>query len=139
MSREKLIEGLNEDLAAELGTVARYLHQASMCVGLQGEHLRDVFKAEVSDELGHAEYLMDVIASLGGEPTTEPQQFEKTDDMRRMLEINIEMEAADVENYKQHAELAAELGMIDVQLQLEDMAADEAGHRREMERILKGM
>ena len=65
--------------------------------------------------------------------------FEKTDDMRRMLEINIEMEAADVENYKQHAELAAELGMIDVQLQLEDMAADEAGHRREMERILKGM
>ena len=32
MSREKLIEGLNEDLAAELGTVIRYTYQAAKAV-----------------------------------------------------------------------------------------------------------
>jgi rubrerythrin len=49
------------------------------------------------------------------------------------------MEKSDIENYMQHAQLAEELGLIELQLHLEDMAADEAGHARELRRILKGL
>ncbi len=38
-----------------------------------------------------------------------------------------------------HAELADKLGYVELKLKLEEMAADEAGHARELHRILKGM
>jgi rubrerythrin len=35
--------------------------------------------------------------------------------------------------------MAEELGLVELQLKLEEMAADEAGHARELRRILKGL
>ena len=35
-TKEELIRGLNEDLAAEWGTIMRYTYQASKAIGLRG-------------------------------------------------------------------------------------------------------
>jgi bacterioferritin len=56
-----------------------------------------------------------------------------------MLTLDQEMELNDVKNYIAHAELAGQLGYIELKLKLEEMAADEAGHARELRRILKGL
>ncbi|MFW6069383.1 MAG: ferritin-like domain-containing protein [Chloroflexota bacterium] len=138
-TKEELIKGLNEDLAAELGTVIRYTYQSSKATGFAGFELREILETEIQDELGHAAYLMDIIVDLGGEPTTEPQTFEKPDGLKAMLQLDMDMEEQDVENYKAHAAIAEELGMVDIQMRLEDMAADEAGHARELRRLLKGL
>jgi hypothetical protein len=42
MSKEELIQGLNEDLAAEWGTVIRYTYQAGKSFGFLGIELCDV-------------------------------------------------------------------------------------------------
>ncbi len=139
MTKEELIKGLNEDLAAELGTVIRYNYQAGKSFGVIGIELREMFEEEIKDELGHASFLTDIIIDLGGEPTTTPKEFEKPDTIKEMLELNIKMELEDVENYKKHAEWAEQLDMIELKMKLEDMAADEAGHAREMRRIVKGL
>jgi bacterioferritin len=55
-----------------------------------------------------------------------------------MLELDLNLELQDVEHYTKHAELAGELGEVELKLKLEEMAADEAGHARELRRILKG-
>lgn len=139
MNKDTLIQGLNQDLAAELGTVIRYTYQAAMCYGLQGAELRALLSKEALDELGHAAYLMDVIQDLGGEPTTTPKQFEKPTDLKGMLELNVKMEAEDVTNYLAHAELAGQLKLPELRMKLEEMAADEGGHGRELRRLLKGL
>jgi len=139
MTKEELIKGLNEDLAAELGTVIRYNYQAGKSFGVIGIELREMFEEEIKDELGHASFLTDIIIDLGGEPTTTPKEFEKPGTIKEMLELNIKMELEDVENYKKHAEWAEQLDMIELKMKLEDMAADEAGHAREMRRIVKGL
>lgn len=139
MSQEALIQGLNEDLAAELGTVIRYTYQSSKAMGFAGVELREILEDEIADELGHAAFLMDVIVDLGGEPTTTPAAFEKPEGMKAMLELDLEMEKQDVANYVAHAEIAAELGLVELQMKLEEMAADEAGHARELRRLLKGL
>jgi bacterioferritin len=139
MPNEDLIRGLNEDLAAEWGTVIRYTYQASKSFGLMGIELREMFAEEVQDELGHAAFLTDVIVDLGGEPTAKPKDFSKPDDLKAMLELDVEMEKQDVENYRNHSQMAGELGMVELQVKLEEMAADEAGHARELRRILKGL
>lgn len=56
-----------------------------------------------------------------------------------MLQLDQDMEKQDVENYKAHAAIAEELGLVEIQMRLEDMAADEAGHARELRRLLKGL
>ncbi len=139
MSKETLIKGLNEDLAAELGTVIRYTYQAAKCYGLVAAELRELLAEEAKDEIGHAAYLMDVIQDLGGEPTTTPKAFDKPADIKGMLELDVKMEAEDVVNYLAHAKLAEELNLPDIKMKLEEMAADEAGHGRELRRLLKGL
>jgi bacterioferritin len=134
-----LIEGLNIDLAAEWGTIIRYTYQAAQCTGAAGVELREMFQRETQDELGHAAFLTDVIADLGGEPTTQPNPFEKPAGLKAMLELDIQMENEDVKNYMAHAELAGELGLVELKLKLEEMAADEAGHARELRRIVRGL
>jgi bacterioferritin len=139
MSKEDLIRGLNEDLAAELGTVIRYTYQSSKAVGFVGAELREILEGEIADELGHAAFLMDVIVDLGGEPTTAPRPFDKPEGLKAMLELDLEMEKQDVEHYRAHAALAEDLGLVELQMKLEEMAADEAGHARELRRLVKGL
>jgi bacterioferritin len=139
MSKEDLIHGLNEDLAAEWTTVVRYTYQAGKSFGVIGIELREMFEEEVQDELGHASFLTDVIIDLGGEPTTSPNEFPKPDGLKDMLELDLEMEKQDIENYQKHAQMAEDLGLVELQLKLEEMAADEAGHARVLRRILKGL
>lgn len=139
MSKEDLVKGLNEDLAAEWGTVIRYTYQAGKSYGIMGIELREMFEDETQDELGHAAFLTDVIIDLGGEPTTIPKEFTKPEELKAMLELDLEMERQDVENYVKHAELAGELGLVELQMKLEEMATDEAGHGRALRRILKGL
>jgi bacterioferritin len=138
-TKEELIAGLNSDLAAELGTVIRYTYQASKAFGLLGVELREMFDEERADELGHAAFLMDAIVDLGGEPTTTPKEFDKPDDLKAMLELDMAMELQDVKDYMAHAQMAEELGLVELKLKLEDMAADEDGHARMIRRLLKGM
>lgn len=138
-SKEDLIKGLNEDLSGELGTVIRYTFQASQCFGPAGMEVRELFEEEIPDELGHAAFLMDVIVDLGGEPTTEPKKFDKVKTLKGMIEQDIEMENGDVDAYMKHAAIAEELGLIGIQMKLEEIAADEANHGRELRRLLKGL
>jgi len=137
--QDELIKGLNEDLAAELGTVIRYTYQASKSFGVMGIELREMFEEETADELGHASFLMDAIVDLGGEPTTTPKEFDKPEGLKAMLELDLKMELEDIENYKKHAELAAELGLVGLQMHLEEMATDESGHAQDLRRLLKGL
>lgn len=139
MSKEQLIESLNQDLAAELGTIIRYTYQAGKSFGPMGIELREMFAEEVEDELGHASFLIDVIVDLGGEPTTTPKQFAKPEGLKAMLELDLELELEDVQSYMAHAEQAEELGLVELKLKLEEMAADEAGHARELRPLIQGL
>jgi bacterioferritin len=139
MSKQDLIKALNEDLAAEWGTIIRYTYQAGKSFGILGAELREIFQHESQDELGHAAFLTDVIIDLGGEPTTMPKAFDKPENLKAMLELDLKMESGDVESYIKHAKMAEELGEVELKIKLEEMAADEAGHARELRRLLKGL
>ena len=139
MSKEKLIKSLNEDLAAELGTVIRYNYQSGKSYGIMGTELREMFDSEIKDELGHARFLTDIIIDLGGEPVTTPLDFTKPNGIKEMLELDLKMEEEDVKNYLQHSKEAEETGLPELKMKLEEMAADEAGHARVLRRLLKGL
>jgi len=51
MSLDDLIKGLNDDLAAEWGTVIRYTYQAAKSFGVLGIELREMLEEEVQMSL----------------------------------------------------------------------------------------
>ena len=138
-TKDDLIKGLNEDLAAEWGTIMRYTYQASKAIGLRGAELRELLEKEIPDELGHAKYLTDAITDLGGEPEMRPKEFDKPHDIKAMVELDLHMEEQDVHNYGQHAHMAEVLGLTGLKVKLEDIALDEYEHARDLRRILKGL
>ena len=63
----------------------------------------------------------------------------KPEDIKAMVELDLQMEEQDVRNYSRHAEIADGLGLTGLKVKLEELAADEYGHARDLRRILKGL
>src|SRR6201993_1424180 len=97
--RPALIEGLNHDLAGEYQAILMYTHYSAKLTGPYRRELRALFQAEIGDEQGHAQFLADKIAALGGEPTTEPKPVPHADQPREMLEHALGAEKQAIADY----------------------------------------
>ncbi len=138
VTKEQLIEGLNEDLAGELQAVIMYIQYAASVKGPYRQQLSQFFAGEIADELAHAQFLANKVAALGGLPTVQPKPVPQTDDARQMLQNVFDAESATIDTYKQRAEQAEEYGDIGLVNQLEDQIADETNHKEEAGKILVG-
>lgn len=136
MASKKLSQGLNEQLNREVTTFLRYMLQAASIRGAEHEPVREMYLSEVTDEVGHAQYLSNQIVMLGGQPTLAPDLTPPPEGVREMLENDIAEEANDVKNYMRLASLAEEEGHFALKLQMEEQAADEDAHGQEMRRLL---
>lgn len=134
---KELIDGLNEDLANEYASVIMYTNYAAVVTGMYRQVLKPFFEEEATDELGHALYLAEKIKTLGGEPTITPADVKQTDNVKEMLENSRRAEKETIERYKKRVKQAEELGLIELQVKLEDLIADETNHMEEMDRLLK--
>ena len=134
-----LIEGLNEDLANELGASILYLYQTSVASGWDGEELREFLSAEITGEMQHAIFLAQKIAALGGKPTTMPVQHKCPKDVKGMLKYDLKLEQEAIASYTQRAMQAEEAGEIGLKIKLEELIVDETTHAEQIQRILRGM
>jgi bacterioferritin len=132
----KLIEGLNRDLADELGTVCRYIQQAAMATGMAGHEVREFVKAEVIDEVNHALFLADKIVALGGTPAVMPAAFKELKEPVAMLKHDLELERQAIKNYTERARQAEAAGEIGLKVRLEEIIAEETDHAEEILRLL---
>ncbi|MFB5663316.1 ferritin-like domain-containing protein [Alteribacillus sp. HJP-4] len=133
---EELINGLNEDLSNEYAATVMYTNYAAVVSGLYRQVLKPFFEGEITDEQGHALYLAEKIKTLGGTPTTKVADVKQTSDVKTMLQTARQSEIDTIERYKKRVQQADELGLIELQLKLEDLIADETGHMEEMDRLL---
>ena len=136
MASEQLISALNDALNREVTTFLRYILQGASIKGAEWESARQMYLAEVTDEVGHAQYLANKIVMLGGTPKLDPDLTPPPKDVRKMLENDIKEEHTDVSGYTKLAELAEKEGLADLKMKMEEQAADEAGHAETMQRML---
>jgi len=131
-----LIDGLNEDLAAEYQAVILYRTYAALVTGPNRQELRDFFETEIPDELGHAALLADKIVALGGTPTVVPAPVPMARNNREMLENALQGEVDTIERYTRRIEQAEAAGELAIKIQLEDLIVDESTHRDTIRRML---
>ena len=131
----QLIAALNEALNRELATFIRYLIQGSLIQGLTNEPLRAMYRRELSDEMGHAQYLADKIVTLGGSPTANPDLTPPPLNISEMIQNDLDAEKSDVAHYTKLARMADEVGDLELKLRMEEQAADETRHAQELQRM----
>ena len=135
IQKQKLIDGLNEDLNLELEAVLRYLYHSSTATGLLGHELREELKGDIQGELNHAVFLADKITALGGELRIDPTMPEKVRTAKQMMQIDIEAERRVVANYTERIAQAETFGDKGLAIRLEDMLAEETDHAEDLERL----
>lgn len=138
ITRERMIKLLNTDLASEYAAVIQYLTYAAKVTGANRNELSDFFLKEVPDETEHARFLADKIVALGGTPTVTPAAVSQVADNKGMLQAVLAAEKSAVAGYTERAAQAEAMGQKGLQVQLENMVADETGHMEQVERILRG-
>jgi bacterioferritin len=135
MTREELLNGLNEDLNLELEALLRNVYHAAAARGMLGHELRELLKKELPGELEHATFLADKIVALGGEVRIRPAMPEGVGAAREFLQQNIAGERKIIGNYAKRIEQAAEFGDKGLMIRLEDILASETDHLEQLERL----
>jgi len=133
---QELIDGLNEDLAAEYQAVVMYRTYASLVTGPYRQELRGFFEQEIPDELGHAALLADKVVALGGVPAVSVPPVPIAKDNREMLENALQAEMDTIERYTRRIQQAEAVGELSIKIQLEDLIVDESDHRDTIRRML---
>ena len=134
---QSLVDGLNQDLAAEYQAVIMYRTYASLVSGPYRPELKAFFESEIPDELGHAAFLADKIVALGGTPTTRVAEVPQARDTREMLQNALRAEEETIERYTRRLRQAEDSGEIAIKVELENLIVDESGHRDDLRRMLQ--
>lgn len=137
LDKKRLVALLNEDLAGELGAIIQYTTYAAKVTGPFRPQLAQFLLSEVPGETGHAQFLANKIVALGGEPVTAPRPVPQAGTNREMLQAVLEAEKRARADYTRRASQAEAFGDKGLQVQLENIVADESGHYEETERILR--
>ena len=136
ITKQQLVDALNEDLAREYQAVIQYRTYASAVRGPYRPELRAFFEAEITDEMTHAQLLADKVVSLGGTPATQNAPVRFSDDAREMLRFALEDEEATIKRYVERRSQAEELGEYGLAVDMDDLIADESKHRDELRLML---
>lgn len=138
ISKEKLVEGLNHDLAAEYQAIFQYLQQSFLLKGVGRLPFSEYLQKEAQGEMRHVEFLAEKIVALGGMPTITPLTVKVGKDLREMLQNDLEAERQAIAAYKERAKQAEEYGDIGLQVELENLLAEETHHLEELQKLLEG-
>src|SRR3954462_6513387 len=101
ISRQEIVDLLNEDLAREYQAVIAYTVYSQVIKGAAYNNIAEELKKHASEELSHALQIARQIDYFGGMPGVTPKQVKTSDDPKEMLRFDLENERETIVNYRQ--------------------------------------
>src|SRR3954468_13609721 len=101
LSRQKLIELLNEDLEREYQAIIAYVVYSQVLKGAEYMNIADELEVHAGEELQHAITLANQIDYLGGMPKVTPKPVKTSEDAKEMLRFDLDNENETIRNYRQ--------------------------------------
>jgi bacterioferritin len=110
ISRGRLIELLNEDLAREYQAIIAYVVYSQVLKGAPYMTIAGELEKHARQELDHALIIAKQIDYLGGMPTVTPRPVKNSDDAEEMLRFDMDNENETVRNYRERIRQCEGLG-----------------------------
>jgi bacterioferritin len=101
ITRETLIDKLNEDLAREYQAIIAYVVYSQVLKGAEYMAIAEELERHAGEELQHALTISKQIDYLGGMPTVNSLPVKQSDDAREMLRADLENETATIRAYRE--------------------------------------
>jgi len=128
LSRNKLVELLNEDLAREYQAIISYVIYSQTIKGAAYNHIAGELELHAAEELSHALLIAKQIDYLHGTPTKTPKEVKISDKAEEMLRFDLENEKETIRNYRQRIKQADALGEYALGEDLRKIIAQEQDH-----------
>jgi bacterioferritin len=128
LTREKLIDLLNEDLSREYQAIISYVNYSQVLKGAQYMNIADELAVHATEELAHAIALANHIDYLGGMPTATPKLVKTSEKNEEMLRFDLENEKETIANYRRRIKQCDELNEYAIGESIREILMQEQDH-----------
>lgn len=132
VSRKRMVELLNEDLAREYQAIIAYIIYSQTLKGAEYNHIAQELEKHAGQELQHALKIAKQIDYFNGEPVKTPKEVKVSDKPRDMLKFDLENERQTLINYRQRIRQADAMGEFALGEVLREIIAQEQEHLQDL-------
>jgi bacterioferritin len=129
ISRERLAELLNEDLAREYQAIIAYVVYSQVLKGAEYMNIADQLETHAHQELEHALIISRQIDYLGKMPAVVPKPVRTSENTREMLRFDLDNENDTIRNYRERVRQCEALGEFAMAEQIRKILVDEQDHQ----------
>jgi bacterioferritin len=129
ITREQLINLLNEDLAREYQAIIAYVIYSQVLKGPQYMSIAAQLEKHAAQELNHALIISSQIDYLGGMPTNTPRPVKLSEKAEDMLRFDLDNENETVRNYRERVCQCEALGEFGMAEHIREILKDEQDHQ----------
>jgi bacterioferritin len=129
LTREKLVELLNEDLAREFQAIIAYVNYSQVLKGAAYMNIAAELAVHATEELSHAIILANQIDYLGGMPTTIPKHVKTSEKAEDMLRFDLDNENETIRQYRRRIKQCDELNEFSTAEQIRQILLQEQDHQ----------
>ncbi len=101
VTRETLIDALNEDLSREYQAIIAYVNYSQVLKGAQYMDIARELERHAAEELAHALKIAKQIDYLGGMPSVVAKPVKASSEATDMLKFDLDNELLTIANYRQ--------------------------------------
>jgi bacterioferritin len=129
ITREKLIDLLNEDLAREYQAIIAYVVYSQVLKGAAYMNIAAELEVHAGEELQHAIILANQIDYLGGMPVVVPKPVKTSEKAEDMLRFDLDNENETIRNYRDRVRQCDALGEFSTAEQIRTILVQEQDHQ----------
>jgi len=129
ISRDRLAELLNEDLAREYQAIIAYVVYSQVLKGAEYMSIAEQLELHAKQELDHAITIARQIDYLGKMPSVTPKPVKTSDKATEMLRFDLNNENDTVRNYRERIRQCEALGEFAMAEQIRQILVQEQDHQ----------
>jgi bacterioferritin len=132
VTREQLVQGLQEDIAREYKAIIQYIIFSQKLDGARYMEIARILEGHAHEELNHAIAVAKQLDYFGAYPVHEPKPVIVSEDNDEMLWADLAAEDETVANYRERIIQAQALGEFALAEILQEIIKDEQDHQIEL-------
>ena len=132
ITRQQLIDALNEDLAREYQAIIAYVVYSQVLKGAQYMNIAQELEQHAAEELAHALLISKQIDYLGGMPTVTPKEVRISEKAEQMLQFDLDNETETIKHYRHRVQQCEALGEYAIAEHIRNILVQEQDHQIEL-------
>jgi len=129
ISRDRLAELLNDDLAREYQAIIAYVVYSQVLKGPEYMNIAEQLETHAQQELKHALTISRQIDYLGKMPTVTPKPVKVSDNPKEMLQFDLENENDTIHHYRTRVRQCEAMGEFALAEQIRQILVEEQDHQ----------